>query len=92
MSRTQTVHSINFSYQPPPRNVVPYAAALKGQGSRCAPQPCMLSCSPAKTHSSHGPAIVVSIPLLGQHLAHAVAAAAGLLLCCTPLTMFCLGA
>ena len=37
MSRTQTVHGINFSYQPPPRNVVPYAAALKGQGSRWAP-------------------------------------------------------
>ena len=34
VSRTQTIHGIDFSYQPPPRTVVPYAAALKGQGSR----------------------------------------------------------
>lgn len=32
----QTIRGIAFSYQPPPRNIVPYAAALKGQSTRCA--------------------------------------------------------
>lgn len=31
--RTQRVAGVDFSYQPPPRHIVPYAAALKGQGS-----------------------------------------------------------
>ena len=33
----QIVRGIAFSYQPPPRNIVPYAAALKGQSTRCSP-------------------------------------------------------
>ncbi|KAK9801944.1 hypothetical protein WJX73_008785 [Symbiochloris irregularis] len=33
VSRIQTVHGIDFMYQPPPRNVVPYAASLKNQGN-----------------------------------------------------------
>ena len=33
--RMQTIRGIAFSYQPPPRNIVPYAAALKGQSTRC---------------------------------------------------------
>ena len=33
--RMQTMRGIAFSYQPPPRNIVPYAAALKGQSTRC---------------------------------------------------------
>lgn len=37
MGRTQHVGGVDFSYQPPPRNIVPYAASLKSQGSaRCA--------------------------------------------------------
>ena len=36
MPRMQTIRGIAFSYQPPPRNIVPYAAALKGQSTRCA--------------------------------------------------------
>ncbi|KAK9832981.1 hypothetical protein WJX74_003342 [Apatococcus lobatus] len=32
--RSQIVSGVEFSYQPPPRHLVPYAAALKGQGSR----------------------------------------------------------
>lgn len=31
VSRAQKVHNMEFYYQPPPRNVVPHAAALKGQ-------------------------------------------------------------
>ena len=33
--RMQTIRGMAFSYQPPPRNIVPYAAALKGQSTRC---------------------------------------------------------
>ncbi|KAK9864635.1 hypothetical protein WJX84_012064 [Apatococcus fuscideae] len=32
--RSQIVSAVEFSYQPPPRHLVPYAAALKGQGNR----------------------------------------------------------
>ena len=32
--RQQIVHGIEFTYQPPPRHIVPQAAALKGQGPR----------------------------------------------------------
>ena len=35
VGRVQEVSGVCFSYQPPPRNVVPFAAALKGQSSRC---------------------------------------------------------
>lgn len=37
VSRQQRVHGVDFCYQPPPRNIVPCAAALKGQpvGLRC---------------------------------------------------------
>ena len=35
VARMQLVRGIAFSYQPPPRNIVPYAAALKGQSTRC---------------------------------------------------------
>lgn len=35
--RVQVIRGICFSYQPPPRTIVPHAASLKGQGSRCAP-------------------------------------------------------
>ena len=31
VNRSQTVMGVEFSYQPPPKSVVPYAAALKGQ-------------------------------------------------------------
>lgn len=34
VSRVQKVRGVEFSYQPPPRNVVPYAAALKGQNNK----------------------------------------------------------
>ena len=34
VSRVQKVRGVEFSYQPPPRNVVPYAAALKGQNTK----------------------------------------------------------
>ena len=34
VSRIQHVGGVDFSYQPPPRNIVPYAASLKGQGAR----------------------------------------------------------
>ena len=37
MPRIQVIRGICFSYQPPPRTIVPHAASLKGQGSRCAP-------------------------------------------------------
>lgn len=33
MARTQRIGGVDFSYQPPPRHIVPYAASLKGQGS-----------------------------------------------------------
>ena len=33
VSRIQHVGGVDFSYQPPPRNIVPYAASLKGQSS-----------------------------------------------------------
>lgn len=37
VARVQRVGGIDFHYQPPPRSVVPFAAALKGQSSgRCA--------------------------------------------------------
>ena len=36
MPRVQMIQGIPFSYQPPPRTIVPHAAGLKGQGSRCA--------------------------------------------------------
>lgn len=32
MARLQVIHGIPFSYQPPPRTVVPHAAGLRGQG------------------------------------------------------------
>ena len=32
--RSQHVMGVEFSYQPPPRNVVPFAAALKGHIQR----------------------------------------------------------
>ncbi len=35
VGRIQKVRGVEFSYQPPPRNIVPYAAALKGQHPRC---------------------------------------------------------
>ena len=35
VARIQKVRGVEFSYQPPPRNIVPYAAALKGQHPRC---------------------------------------------------------
>ena len=31
VSKAQRVHNMEFYYQPPPRNIVPHAAALKGQ-------------------------------------------------------------
>ncbi len=31
VSKAQKVHNMEFYYQPPPRNIVPHAAALKGQ-------------------------------------------------------------
>lgn len=34
VSRLQIIHGIAFSYQPPPRTIVPHAAGLKGQGNR----------------------------------------------------------
>ncbi|DBB03863.1 TPA: hypothetical protein ACH3X1_012952 [Trebouxia sp. C0004] len=34
VGRIQKVRGVEFSYQPPPRNIVPYAAALKGQHPR----------------------------------------------------------
>ena len=34
VSNVQKIHSIDFSYQPPPRTVVPHAAGLKGQSHR----------------------------------------------------------
>ena len=34
VSRVQKVRGVEFSYQPPPRNVVPYAAALKGENTK----------------------------------------------------------
>ena len=34
VARIQKVRGVDFSYQPPPRNIVPYAAALKGQHPR----------------------------------------------------------
>lgn len=34
--RVQMIRGIPFSYQPPPRTIVPHAAGLKGQGTRCA--------------------------------------------------------
>jgi len=34
VSSTQRIHGIDFSYQPPPRTVVPHAAGLKGQSHR----------------------------------------------------------
>ncbi|CAL8466653.1 g6189 [Coccomyxa elongata] len=34
VSRLQIIHGIPFSYQPPPRTIVPHAAGLKGQGTR----------------------------------------------------------
>jgi hypothetical protein len=34
--RVQMIRGIPFSYQPPPRTIVPHAAGLKGQGGRCA--------------------------------------------------------
>ena len=37
VARIQKVRGVEFSYQPPPRNIVPYAAALKGQHPRWAP-------------------------------------------------------
>jgi hypothetical protein len=33
VARIQHVSGVDFSYQPPPRNIVPYAASLKGQAS-----------------------------------------------------------
>ena len=35
VSSTQRMHGIDFSYQPPPRTIVPHAAGLKGQSHRC---------------------------------------------------------
>ena len=34
VARIQRVRNVDFSYQPPPRNIVPQAAALKGQHPR----------------------------------------------------------
>ena len=43
------------SYQPPPRHLVPYAAALKGQGNRCSLIPGIPSCSAVITHATKCP-------------------------------------
>ena len=37
VSPIQRLHDIDFSYQPPPRTVVPHAAGLKGQSHRWRP-------------------------------------------------------
>ena len=34
VSKAQRVHNMEFYYQPPPRNIVPHAAALKGHQPR----------------------------------------------------------
>lgn len=34
VGRIQHVEGVDFSYQPPPRTAVPYAASLKGQSSK----------------------------------------------------------
>ena len=43
VSRVQVLHGISFSYQPPPRNIVPYAASLKGPGTRSGITSCCTS-------------------------------------------------
>lgn len=53
---------IDFSYQPPPRNVVPYAASLKAQPPRCAP--------------SHSSVAVMERPVCGGLLGVSVAPSA----------------
>ncbi len=45
VSRAQKVHNMDFFYQPPPRNVVPQAAALKAHHPR--------SAMSSKTHAGH---------------------------------------
>eukprot|EP00887_Chlorella_sp_A99_P001213 scaffold14.g1213.t1 len=51
--RLQRVSGMDFAYQPPPRNIVPFAASLRGQGGRrqgaCQPAK---PCGPTHSHTS----------------------------------------
>ncbi|KAL3154371.1 hypothetical protein ABBQ32_013848 [Trebouxia sp. C0010 RCD-2024] len=54
VARIQKVRGVEFSYQPPPRNIVPYAAALKGQHPRLSRAELPPAVMPAAQTNMHG--------------------------------------
>ncbi|GAX73639.1 hypothetical protein CEUSTIGMA_g1090.t1 [Chlamydomonas eustigma] len=80
VGRSQKVMGVEFSYQPPPKSVVPYAAALKGHiprpgASRGQGRDASAHAGAASAHAQHD---IMAQTHLNQHSAAAAMAAAGM--------------